>query len=156
MNTKFNVYIYVCFVLFPLLYYNYSFICLYKGYTSYIHISRGYVKHKRLRTTGLDKKLCIYVLDFTPCLQLIICNFHSCHFLCISVTSTCTLWQKQFLKIIILNLTASLFPSRSIDTGFVSHLGNISKHIGIECEVVLGNVQVPLKQNISYQSTRII
>jgi hypothetical protein len=36
-----------------LLYYNYSFIYLYKGYTSYIHISRGYVKHKMLRTTGL-------------------------------------------------------------------------------------------------------
>jgi hypothetical protein len=52
MNTKFNVYIYV--FLFPLLYYNYSFIYLYKGYASYIHISRGYVKHKRLRTTGLD------------------------------------------------------------------------------------------------------
>jgi hypothetical protein len=34
-----------------LLYYNYRFIYLYKGYASYIHISRGYVKHKRLRTT---------------------------------------------------------------------------------------------------------
>jgi hypothetical protein len=31
----------------------YSFIYLYKGYASYIHISRGYVKHKRLRTTDL-------------------------------------------------------------------------------------------------------
>jgi hypothetical protein len=38
---------------FPLLYYNYSFIYLYKGYASYIHISRGYVKHKRLRNTAL-------------------------------------------------------------------------------------------------------
>jgi hypothetical protein len=53
-NGKFNVCIYVCFILFPLLYYNYSFIYLCKGYASYIHISRGYVKHKRLRTTGLD------------------------------------------------------------------------------------------------------
>jgi hypothetical protein len=53
MNTKFNVYIYMLF-LFPLLYYNYSFIYLYKGYASYIHISRGCVKHKRLRTTALD------------------------------------------------------------------------------------------------------
>jgi hypothetical protein len=42
------------FFLFPLLYYNYSFMYLYKGYASYIHISRGYVKHKRLRTTALD------------------------------------------------------------------------------------------------------
>jgi hypothetical protein len=41
------------FFLFPLLYYNYSFIYLYKEYASYIHISRGYVKHKRLRTTVL-------------------------------------------------------------------------------------------------------
>jgi hypothetical protein len=41
-------------------------------------------------------------------------------------------------------------------TGFVSHLGNISKDIGIECKVVLGDVQVPLKQNISYKSTRVI
>jgi hypothetical protein len=46
------IYIYV--FLFPLLYYNYSFIYLYKGYASYIHISRGYVKHKRLRITDLD------------------------------------------------------------------------------------------------------
>jgi hypothetical protein len=45
------MYIYV--FLFPLLYYNYSCIYLYKGYASYIHISRGYVKHKMLRTTGL-------------------------------------------------------------------------------------------------------
>jgi hypothetical protein len=52
MNTKFNVYI--CFILFPLLYYNYSFIYLYKGYASSIHIFRGYVKHKMLRTTALD------------------------------------------------------------------------------------------------------
>jgi hypothetical protein len=42
------------FFLFPLLYYTYSFIYIYKGYASYIHISRGYVKHKRLRTTALD------------------------------------------------------------------------------------------------------
>jgi hypothetical protein len=42
------------FFLFPLLYYNYSFIYLYNGYASYIHISRGYVKHKRLRTTALE------------------------------------------------------------------------------------------------------
>jgi hypothetical protein len=42
------------FFLFPLLYYNYSFNYLYKGYASYIHISRRYVKHKRLRTTGLE------------------------------------------------------------------------------------------------------
>jgi hypothetical protein len=41
------------FFLFPLLYYNCSFIYLYKGHASYIHISRGYVKHKRLRTTDL-------------------------------------------------------------------------------------------------------
>jgi hypothetical protein len=54
MNRKFNVYIYICFILFPLLYYNYSFIYVYKGYASYIHICRGYVKHKRLRTTDLD------------------------------------------------------------------------------------------------------
>jgi hypothetical protein len=47
------MYIYICFTLFPLLYYNYSFIYLYKGYASYIHISRGYVKHKKLRTTAL-------------------------------------------------------------------------------------------------------
>jgi hypothetical protein len=40
------------FILFPLLYYNYSFIYLYKRYASYIHIPRGYVKHKRLRTTA--------------------------------------------------------------------------------------------------------
>jgi hypothetical protein len=53
MNTKLNVYIYMVF-LFPLLYYNCSFIYLYKGYARYIRISRGYVKHKRLRTTGLD------------------------------------------------------------------------------------------------------
>jgi hypothetical protein len=52
MNTKFNVYIY--FFLFPLLYYNYSFIYLYKGYASYIHISRRYVKHKRLKTTVIS------------------------------------------------------------------------------------------------------
>jgi hypothetical protein len=37
-------------------YYNYSFIYLYKGYASYMHISRGYVKHKRLRTTALAHK----------------------------------------------------------------------------------------------------
>jgi hypothetical protein len=37
--------VYICFILFPLLCYNYSFIYLYKGYASYIHISRGYVKH---------------------------------------------------------------------------------------------------------------
>jgi hypothetical protein len=49
------IYIYV-FFLFPLLYYNYSFIYLYKGYANYIHISRGYVKHKRLRTTDLECK----------------------------------------------------------------------------------------------------
>jgi hypothetical protein len=48
------IYIYVCFILFPLLYYNYSFIYLYKGHASYIHISRGYMKHKRLRPTGLE------------------------------------------------------------------------------------------------------
>jgi hypothetical protein len=48
------MYIYICFILFPLLYYNYSFIYLYKGYASFIHISRGYVKHKMLRTTGLE------------------------------------------------------------------------------------------------------
>jgi hypothetical protein len=46
------IYIYM-FFLFPLLYYNYSFIYLYKGYASYIHISKGYVKHKMLRTTDL-------------------------------------------------------------------------------------------------------
>jgi hypothetical protein len=46
------IYIYICF-LFQLLYYNYSSIYLYKGYASYIHISRRYVKHKRLRTTAL-------------------------------------------------------------------------------------------------------
>jgi hypothetical protein len=46
--------IYICF-LFPLLYYNYSCIYLYKGYASYIYISRGCVKHKRLRTTDLDE-----------------------------------------------------------------------------------------------------
>jgi hypothetical protein len=59
MNTKFNVciYIYIYVFLFPLLYYYYSFIYLYKGYASYIHISRGYVKHKRLRTTVLDSRL---------------------------------------------------------------------------------------------------
>jgi hypothetical protein len=34
------VYIYVCYW-FPLLYYNYSFIYLYKGYASYIPISTG-------------------------------------------------------------------------------------------------------------------
>jgi hypothetical protein len=45
---------YICFISFPLLYYNHSFIYLYKGYVSYIHISRGYVKHKSLRTTGLE------------------------------------------------------------------------------------------------------
>jgi hypothetical protein len=45
------------FFLFPLLYYNYSFIYLYKGYASYIHISRAYVKHKRLRTTVVDSRL---------------------------------------------------------------------------------------------------
>jgi hypothetical protein len=49
--------IYICFFLFPLSYYNYSFIYLYKGYASYIHISRGYVKHKRLRTTVLKQWL---------------------------------------------------------------------------------------------------
>jgi hypothetical protein len=42
MNTTFNVYIYI-----------YVLFYLYKGYASYIHISRGYVKHKRLRTTAL-------------------------------------------------------------------------------------------------------
>jgi hypothetical protein len=45
--------IYICFILIPMLNYNYNFIYLYKGYASYIHISRGYVKHKRLRTTAL-------------------------------------------------------------------------------------------------------
>jgi hypothetical protein len=55
MNTKFNVCI--CFILFPLLYYNYSFIYLYKGYASYIHISRWYVKHKWLRTTALEENV---------------------------------------------------------------------------------------------------
>jgi hypothetical protein len=51
------IYIYIyMFILFPLLYCNYSFICLYKGYASYVHISRGYVKHKRLKTTVLDPK----------------------------------------------------------------------------------------------------
>jgi hypothetical protein len=50
---------YICFILFPLLYYNYSFIYVYKGYASYIHISRGYVKHKRLRTTDLENLLII-------------------------------------------------------------------------------------------------
>jgi hypothetical protein len=45
------------FFLFPLLYYNYSFIYLYKGYASYIHNSRGYVKHKRLRITALYNRL---------------------------------------------------------------------------------------------------
>jgi hypothetical protein len=48
------IYIYV--FLFPLLYYNYSFVYLYKGYASYIHIPRGYVKHERLRTTGLEER----------------------------------------------------------------------------------------------------
>jgi hypothetical protein len=49
------VYIYICVCfLFSLLYSKYSCIYLYKGYASYIHISRGYVKHERLRTTGLD------------------------------------------------------------------------------------------------------
>jgi hypothetical protein len=38
---------------YTILYYKYSFIYLYKGYASYIHISRGYVKHKRFRTTVL-------------------------------------------------------------------------------------------------------
>jgi hypothetical protein len=58
MNTTSNVYIYIyiyiCFILFPLLCYNYSFIYLYKGYASYIHISRGYVNHKMLRTSVLE------------------------------------------------------------------------------------------------------
>lgn len=40
-------------MLFPLLYYNYSFVYLYKGYASYIPISRGYVKHKILGNTEL-------------------------------------------------------------------------------------------------------
>jgi hypothetical protein len=55
MNTKFNVYIYIYVFFIPIviLYRNYSFIYLYKGYASYIHISRRYVKHKRLRTTDL-------------------------------------------------------------------------------------------------------
>jgi hypothetical protein len=58
MNTKSSVCIYIyMFFLFPLLYYNYSFIYLYKGYASYIHISRGYMKHKRLRTTVVDNRL---------------------------------------------------------------------------------------------------
>jgi hypothetical protein len=57
MNTTFNVYIYICFILFPLLYYNYSFIYLYKGYASCIYIFRGYVKHKRMRTTDLRHRL---------------------------------------------------------------------------------------------------
>jgi hypothetical protein len=69
------VYIYA--FLFPLLYYNYSFIYLYKGYASYIHISRGYVKHKRLRTTGLE--YIYYAVSFgtglRSHLQLIVCYF---------------------------------------------------------------------------------
>jgi hypothetical protein len=47
------MYVYIRFILFPLLYSNYSFIYLYKGYASYIHISRGYMKHKIFRTTAL-------------------------------------------------------------------------------------------------------
>jgi len=35
-------------------------------------------------------------------------------------------------------------------------LGNISKDIGIESKVVLGDVQVPLKQDVSYKSTGVI
>jgi hypothetical protein len=46
MNTKFNVCVYI---------YIYVLFYLYKEYASYIHISRGYVKHKRLRTTGLNR-----------------------------------------------------------------------------------------------------
>jgi hypothetical protein len=30
---------------------------LHKGYANYIHISRGYMKHRRLRTTVLDNRL---------------------------------------------------------------------------------------------------
>jgi hypothetical protein len=54
MNTKFNVCTHIYVSLYSHCYnYNYSFIYLYKGYASYIHISRGYVKHERLRTTDL-------------------------------------------------------------------------------------------------------
>jgi hypothetical protein len=42
-----------CFILILLLYYNYSCIYLYKFYASYIHISRGDVKHNSLRTTAI-------------------------------------------------------------------------------------------------------
>jgi hypothetical protein len=55
------IYIYM-FFLFPLLYYNYSFIYLYKGYARYIHISRGYVKHERLRTTVCRQTRSSYIL----------------------------------------------------------------------------------------------
>jgi hypothetical protein len=44
------MYIYISFILFSLLYYNYRFIYLYKGYASY----RGYKKYKRLRTTDIE------------------------------------------------------------------------------------------------------
>lgn len=44
----------------------------------------------------------------------------------------------------------------SIKLNVFSYLGNISKYIGIEPKVVLGDVQVPLKQDISYKSTGVI
>jgi hypothetical protein len=47
------IYIYICFILFPFLYYNYSFIYL-QGVCQ-LHISRGYVKHKMLRTPALHE-----------------------------------------------------------------------------------------------------
>jgi hypothetical protein len=60
------MYIYICFILFSLLYYIYSFTYLYKGYASYIHISRGYVKQKRLRTTGLDQWYSTFFVRVPP------------------------------------------------------------------------------------------
>jgi hypothetical protein len=56
MNTKFNVYIYIYVLFYSHCYTITSFIYeyLYKGYASYIYITREYVKHKRLRTTALE------------------------------------------------------------------------------------------------------
>jgi hypothetical protein len=47
------MYIYIYVLFYSHCYNNYSFIYLYKGYASYIHIARAYLKHKRLRTTAL-------------------------------------------------------------------------------------------------------
>jgi hypothetical protein len=97
---------YICFILFPLLCYNYSFIYLYKGYASYIHISRGYMKHKRLRTTGLwyDGSLVTWTVVSLTAAKFKSLIFSMSGFSCYDVANIC---------IFVLLYDLCLFPAQS-------------------------------------------